>query len=186
MHNKKKLLIITSSIIGLLVFSVVGYNYLTSDYIEAPQHNNSSDKKTAMDFTVYNSDNEEVKLSDFNGEKPVVVNFWASWCPPCKSEMPYFQEATDKYSRDDIEILMVNLTDGMRETRAIATEYLTENSYNMNVLFDDDFNAANTYNISAVPRTIFIDKEGNIIKDHTGVISSDDLNKYITQLIGTD
>lgn len=184
MNNKKNLLFITLSIVGLLVVAVLGYNYLSSDYTEAPHQNGTSSKKVAKDFTVYNANGEEVKLSDYKGKKPVVVNFWASWCPPCKSEMPYFQDAKNNYSSDDIEILMVNLTDGMRETVEVATQYINDNNYDMNFVFDEKGNAANTYYISAVPRTLFIDKEGTIIKDHTGIISSSDLNKYIEQLIG--
>ena len=71
-------------------------------------------KTKALDFTMLNSEGEEVSLYDYVG-KPIVLNFWASWCPPCKAEMPDFEAAYQKYG-DDVVFLMVNLTDGRRET----------------------------------------------------------------------
>lgn len=142
----------------------------------------TTEESLAMDFTVYDKDGKEVRLSDFRGEKPVVVNFWASWCPPCKEEMPYFQEAINKYG-DEVEILMVNLTDGERETIEKADEFIKESGYEMNVLYDLDFNATNTYLLYSIPRTLFITKDGALYYDHMGMISEEILNSNIEKII---
>ena len=97
--------------------------------------------------------------------------------------MPYFNEATKKYKDKDVEILMVNITDGVRETEAKALDYMESSGYTMNVLFDKDLSAADAYGVNALPRTIFIDKEGNIINDHTGLISEDILDNNIKRII---
>ena len=164
MNNKKSILaiILIVGFVGFLTISYFGYNSLKSKYsekdiineiekndnlkIEFKDSTEESDKLKAKDFVVYDENLKEVKLSDYKGT-PVVLNFWASWCPPCKSEMPSFNEMSKKYSKDEVVILMINLTDGQRETMSIAKKYIKDNNYDMKVLFDNDMNAANIYNI---------------------------------------
>lgn len=195
MNSKKRATYIGIALVILLVVVGVGYKYLSTKYNKTSANKIESQdnfvddkpigitKKEAIDFTVYNEAGEEVKLSDYKGKKPIVVNFWASWCPPCKYEMPFFQNATDKYSKDDIEILMVNLTDGERETKEKAMKYMSENNFKMNTVFDEDLNAGMAYRIQGVPRTLFIDREGFIINDHMGIIDEETLNTIIDNLI---
>ena len=200
MNNKKSILaiILIVGFVGFLTISYFGYNSLKSKYIEKSISNEiekndnlkiefkdsskESEKLEAKDFVVYDENLKEVKLSDYKGT-PVVLNFWASWCPPCKSEMPSFNEMSKKYSKDEVVILMINLTDGQRETMSIASKYIKDNNYNMKVLFDNEMNAANIYNISAIPRTIFIDKDGYIVKDESGAISKEELESQIKLLL---
>ena len=96
--------------------------------------------------------------------------------------MPYFEKAMEKYG-DDVEILMVKLTDGQRETKEKALNYLKENNLNMKIVFDTKFSAANAYAVQAIPRTIFINRDGNIVKDNKGLIDEKILNDYIKKLI---
>jgi thiol-disulfide isomerase/thioredoxin len=150
---------------------------------EASKNDKIKVKVKAKDFTVYDENLKEVKLSDYIG-KPVVLNFWASWCGPCQSEMPGFNEMSKKYSKDNIAILMINLTDGDRETTSTAKKYIDQNKYDMKVLYDSKLDAAQKYSINSIPRTIFIDKEGNIFKDtQAGVISEEELEKQIKLLL---
>ncbi len=180
MKNKKILIL---SIIFIIIMSgaVVGYNYLKNNY-NIDLEDESIDKIKSTDFKVYDINNKEVNLSDYKG-KNVVINFWASWCPPCKYEMPYFQNATEKYKDKNVEILMLNLTDGYRETVDSATKYMKENNFDMNLLFDKNLEAATKYQVQGVPRTIFIDKEGYIVKDYTGAMEQDVLYDEIDKLI---
>ncbi|MGG7077035.1 TlpA family protein disulfide reductase [Clostridium sardiniense] len=197
MNEKKRLIYIIIVFVALIAIGGVSYKYLSNKYSKneienqmpkqgsvGNEANNNIDNVTkAPDFTVYNEEGKAVKLSDYKGKKAVVVNFWASWCPPCKYEMPYFQKAEDKYKGKDVEILMVNLTDGSRETKKTALEFIKESKYNMNVLFDTELNAADVYGIQALPRTLFIDKDGNLVNDHTGLITQDMLDDNIDDLI---
>ena len=112
----------------------------------------------APDFTVLDESGNEVSLSDFVG-KPVVLNFWASWCGPCKVEMPDFNEAYLEY-QDDIHFLMVNLTDGSRETMETALNHVEEQGYSFPIYYDTESDAAITYSIRSIPTTYFIDANG--------------------------
>ena len=123
---------------------------------------------------------EEYQLSDFKG-KPVVLNFWASWCGPCKSEMPDFEKAYQKY-KDEISFLMVNLTDGSRETVEKASAHVKEQGYSFPVYYDTMSEAAMTYGVYSIPTSYFIDKEGNIIAHAQGAIDKENLEKGISMI----
>ena len=84
---------------------------------------------------------------------------------------------------DEVEILMINLTDGKRETKDKALKFLKDNNLEMNILFDEDLNASNTYNIKGIPRTIFVNVDGEITYDREGLIDKDLLFKNIEKLI---
>lgn len=135
----------------------------------------------AKDFIIYDKDGKAVTLDDFKG-KPLVINIFASWCRPCILEMPYFQGAYDKYKNEDVMILMVNMTDGQRETKESAEKFIKDNGYTMPVYFDMDMDLANKYRVSGIPRTIFIDKEGYISSDHMGLMQEDILNSEIDKI----
>ena len=113
----------------------------------------------APDFTVYDADNNPVYLSDFAG-KPIVLNFWASWCGPCQREMPHFEQAYQDLG-EDIHFVMVNMTAG-RETLKSAQDFLAQTGYTFPVLFDLEMDAAYTYGVYSLPMTVFIDAAGNV------------------------
>lgn len=138
----------------------------------------------AADFSVLNSEGEMVNLSSFFG-KPIVVNFWATWCGPCQAELPEFEEAYKKYN-GDIEFLMVNLTDGYNDTVDSVKQFVNRNKFEFPLYFDTEYSAANTYSIYSIPQTLFIDKDGNIIKSYKGRISKQALEGYIERLKGEE
>ena len=134
----------------------------------------------APDFTVYNIDGNEVHLSDFFG-KPIVLNFWASWCGPCKSEMPDFNA---KYQELDgtVHFLMINMTDGDRETVETASEFIAQQGYVFPVFYDTDSMAAYVYQAYSLPTSFFIDAEGNVIAQATGAIDAETLQRGIDMI----
>ena len=134
---------------------------------------------TAPDFTVVDAQGNEVTLSQFFG-KPIVLNFWASWCGPCKMEMPDFQEKYEQLG-EDVHFLMVNMTAG-RETLESATEFLEEVGYTFPVYFDTQEDAAYTYSVYSLPTTYFIDAEGVPIAQATGALDAATLQKGINMI----
>jgi thiol-disulfide isomerase/thioredoxin len=134
------------------------------------------------DFTILDMDGNEVKLSDFFG-KPIVLNFWASWCPPCKAELPDFEEACKRYE-GKVTFLMVNLTDGKRETVEVAKEYVASQGYTFPVYFDTKYEAAYVYGVSSIPQTYFINADGSLEARATGMISAARLEEGIGMIYG--
>ena len=132
------------------------------------------------DVTVYDIDGNPVKLSDFFG-KPIVLNFWASWCGPCQMEMPDF-DAKAKELEGKVQFLMINVTDGGRETVESASSFIASKGFTFPVYYDTDLMAANTYGASGLPTTFFIDADGYGIAQARGAISAEILQKGIDMI----
>lgn len=206
MKNKKILVVIIVLFIALFASATFLYDYLGERYqpdalvteqqsgAEENAENDTEEtdadsgqeaqKNPAPDFVVTDKDGNEVRLSDFIG-KPVVLNFWASWCGPCKSEMPDFEVAYGKY-QEQIHFLMVNLTDGSQETVESASSYISEEGYSFPVYYDTKSEAALTYQVYSVPTSYFIDAEGNLIAMAQGMINSEQLQQGIDMILEDD
>lgn len=141
----------------------------------------ASELPDAVDFLVETMDGEEVRLSDMQG-KPVIVNFWATWCPPCQAELPYFQSAYKEYG-DQIQFMMVDLMDGVRETDAIVQAYMLTTGYTFPLFADRTGDASNAYEIYSIPRTIAVTPEGKLLTQRVGAMSEEDLNAIIEELL---
>lgn len=153
-----------------------------------PEGENDTDaepeKAMAPDFTVYDLEGNEVHLSDYVG-KPIVLNFWASWCGPCQMEMPDFHE---KYLtlKDDVHFLMVNMTDGSRETVDTASAFIEKQGYSFPVFYDKDSDAAATYGVYSLPTTYFIDSEGYAVAHAAGAIDAETLQRGIDMVLESE
>lgn len=140
----------------------------------------SPPKNPAPDFTVLDENGNRVKLSDFRG-KPVVLNFWATWCYYCTVEMPHFNEAYKKYP--DVQFLMVNVTDGVRDTVDSAKKLKSDNGYEFEIFFDTEGSAKKAYNITSYPSTYFISAEGEVIAAVRGMLNMPSLEKGIAMIL---
>ena len=136
----------------------------------------------APDFTVYDLEGNAHKLSDFQG-KPVLLNFWASWCGPCQMEMPDFQDYYEKFG-EQVHFVIVNLTDGQQETVESASAFIAEKGYTFPVYYDTDIDAAMKYGVSAVPVSYFIDADGRFVAWAQGAMDADMLQQGMDMVLG--
>lgn len=184
MNKRAKIVIGAVALALLLILAVFGYNLLSQRV--KPQQNtataSSQTMQAAPDFTVQDANGNNVTFSDFKG-KPVVINFWASWCPPCRSEMPDYEKMARQYSSQGVVFLMVNMTDGSRETTSTAKQFLKENRYTFSAYFDVKSSAASAYGISSIPDSIFINRDGNVVNAYEGVIDAATMKKNIETIM---
>ena len=138
-------------------------------------------KKTAApDFTLKSRQGENVRLSDLRGQV-VLLNFWASWCGPCRQEMPILDEIHNKYKALGFSVLGVNLD--AKSSKAFS--YLKDTPVSFPVLFDPEGKVSNQYGVQAMPSTVIIDKDGNVRFLHEGYKSGyeDDYRVQIKKLL---
>ena len=135
----------------------------------------------APNFTVLDYNGNQVKLSDYIG-KPIVLNFWATWCGYCKVEMPDFERA--RQENPDVLFLMVNATDGEYETVESAKAFIEANGYGFEVVFDTTGQAQSAYHITGFPTTYFIDEVGNLVVYARGAISYNRLMQNLLLIKG--
>ena len=148
------------------------------DEVEDPNKNEGLTK--APDITFYDLSGNAVKLSDYFG-KPIVLNFWASWCGPCKEEMPAFDEVYTQYG-GEVVFLMVNRTDGSSETIRSATNYLLANKYSFPVFLDTEREGPTKYGVAAIPYSFFINEDGYIVSKVNAGISKQRLLQEIAKI----
>ena len=187
MQSKKTLLILLAAFLVLMIGAYLLYGQLGKDrqpdQLQTVHPTPSDTDQTAKpenlapDFTVYDAQGKAVSLSDYFG-KPIVLNFWASWCGPCQMEMPDFQDAFLELD-GQVQFLMVNMTDGGRETVDKAAAFIAQQGYTFPVFFDTGYEAATTYGVYSLPTTYFIDAQGNLIAQASGAIDAATLQKGI-------
>jgi peroxiredoxin len=118
----------------------------------------------APDFTLKSVDGKDVRLSDYRG-KVVLLNFWATWCPPCRSEMPSIESLSKKMKGHDFVILAVSI-DGFETSQ--LNNIVSPNRYTFTILHDPEQKVADVYLISGIPTTYIIDKSGVIVDKSVG------------------
>lgn len=127
-------------------------------------------------FELVDLEGDLIKLSDFRG-KWILLNFWATWCPPCRQEMPLLAETHEKYS-PDLVVLGVNSMETDDEVRA----FVERSSISFPIVFDSDGQTGQQYLIHGLPTTLFIDREGVLRIRHVGELTRPVLDKYLLEL----
>ena len=200
MKKGDKFVILLLLLIVLLIAAAIGYRFLSERYFpqelpftvtdeettthsdNAGDENQPSDSNIKVpDFTVYDMDGNAISLYDCLG-KPIILNFWATWCGPCQSEMPAFNRMYQQYS-DEVTFLMVNVTDGSRDTTESVTTFYNDSGYAFPIYFDTTLEASMTYGAYSIPVTFFIDSDGNLLYNHMGAISENALARCMELLV---
>ena len=181
MNNKIKWLIFALLFVVFIFGASYTYNKLKVNVKpDNINQNEQQSEENIIDFTVYDKDGNKVKLTDLKG-KPVVLNFWATWCPYCVDEMPEFEQMYKKYG-DEIHFMMINSTDGYRETVEIAKEFLSQHEYTFPVYYDLTLEANNAFYVNSLPVTFFINKYGNVVTYTNGRTNKQTLEKGINMI----
>ena len=135
--------------------------------------------KPAPDFQLKNLDGQSISLSDFRG-KPVLINFWASWCQPCVYEMPFIQEVFEEWSGQGLVVLTINIG----ESSSKAKTFMESHDLSFPVLLDTKQDVAEKYNIRGIPTTFFIDENGIIKRMKIGAfISAAEIENSLSKIM---
>ncbi len=148
-------------ITAVLVISLAGFGVLLSGCASSGTVSEYGPEigKLAPDFTLTGMDGQKVSLSDLRG-KPVLLNFWASWCGPCRMEMPFLQKIYEKWTGKDLVLLAINLQEEPTKVR----EFVESAGFTFPVLLTTGNEIPLAYNIRGIPATFFVDADG-VIRD---------------------
>lgn len=141
----------------------------------------AQDRK-APDVSFKTADGKTLDLSKLSG-KVVIVNFWATWCGPCRKEIPDFIEFYKEYKGKGVEMIGVSLD---RDGWGVVTPFVKKNKINYPIVVGDGEVAAKFSNFNAIPTTFIIDKNGNIVDEHTGVMTKKALEAKIKPLLSNN
>lgn len=199
MNEKKKLLTVVLVLVVVIALAYALYDYLGAgiaptqlspaatpapELTEAdpePAEEETPERIALVDVPLFDADGNEVRLQSFVG-KPLVINFWATWCPYCLQEMPHFQEQYEAVG-DRVQFLMIDVADGSRETVSAGQAFIEKQGYTFPVVYDTSLNAAYAYGASALPITYFIDAEGYVVAGYRGALTAELLQMGIDMIL---
>lgn len=146
----------------------------------SPEQTNNNEEsinniQKAPDFTLTSLEGEEISLSDYKGKK-VLLNFWATWCQYCRTEMPVFQNLTDNYG-DEVVVLAVNIME--REKEEDIKYFINSNQYTFKVLLDHNNKVSEAYNVRGLPSNYLINQDGEIEFQKLGPLTEEEIEKWL-------
>ena len=176
-------------LVAVLLLAWVGYGMLAGQAGEpsGSSANGATQEQDALqlalfDATVYDDDNAPVTLTALAGDKPLVINFWATWCPYCLQEMGDFQAIYDDYN-GKVNFAFIDATDGHRETVEMARAWMADNGYTLPVYYDADLEAVSAFGLQAYPTTVVVSAQGEVLTISSGVIDPDRMRAALDSLV---
>lgn len=171
--NSKRIFIL----VFVVVIGVTFYNAFSGQTESMEEKPEVGFKAPAFELPALDSD----QLYNLDSsDKPLVINFWASWCGPCELEAPDLAALYEKY-KDQVEFYAINLTD--TDTLEKVEQFVEKHQFSFPVLLDEKAKASRDYRILAMPTTFFIDKNGVIIHKHLGYATKSELEAPIRKLV---
>jgi len=135
--------------------------------------------QSAPDFSLEDNNGARIRLSEYKG-KVVLLNFWATWCPPCKAEIPWFEEFQRTYANQGLVVIGISMDeDGWKVVRP----YMQAAKINYRVAIGDDALAQKFGGVESLPETLLIDREGSVVARHVGIVSKSDYESEILHLL---
>jgi thiol-disulfide isomerase/thioredoxin len=135
--------------------------------------------QSAPDFSLKDASGAEIRLSDYKG-KVVLLNFWATWCPPCKAEVPWFEEFQRTYANQGLVIIGISMDeDGWKVVRP----YMEATKINYRVAIGDDALAQKYGRVESLPETLLIDRDGRIAARHVGIVEKSVYESEIVRIL---
>lgn len=173
-HMKKQRTVIRTLIMFVLGAAVAYtlYANFTKDDIQKVEQG-----KTAPDFALVDMNGEKHQLSEYKGQG-VFLNFWGTWCKPCEKEFPYINNQYKQYKDQGVQVLAVNVGESDLAVEKFANRYQLE----FPIVIDKDSQVMNAYGINPLPITFLIDKEGTVVKSHTGEMTEAMVKDFMEQI----
>lgn len=174
MDKKKKRLMMRTSILIIIVVAL-GYTIYASIFNESKIVESGDE---APNFHLQTLDGEEVQLSDYKG-KGVFLNFWATYCPPCKEEMPYMDNQYEEFKEKGVEILAVNVGEPLLTAQKFVQRY----DLSFPILMDEREEVYKAYGVKPIPTTFLIDKDGKVIDRVTRGLTEEEVKQMMERIV---
>ena len=164
-------------LLGAFVAAACSDSNQEADAVNSPPA--AKEGRLAPNFILSDLDGNEISLSNLRG-KPVIVNFWATWCPPCREEMPAIETLYQQYKYLGVEIIGI----GMMENENRVREFVEEGNYNWTFAIDTKGEISWDYRVVAIPTSFFIDSQGIISSIHRGPMNTSDIEDNLKKMMG--
>lgn len=174
MDKKKKRLVMRTSILAIIVVAI-GYTIYSSMSSEGRVVRAGDE---APNFHLTTLDGETVELSDYKG-KGVFLNFWATYCPPCKDEMPYMDNQYAEFKDKGVEILAVNVGEPLLTAERFAERY----DLSFPILMDEREEVYKAYGVKPIPATFLIDKDGKVVDRVTKGLTEEEIREMMERIV---
>lgn len=190
--NRRGLAITLAILVAVLALAAVGYQMLagTAGNSNGSAQNGGSAQASAadalmlasFDATVQDADGARVALTGIADGRPLVINFWATWCPYCLQEFDDYQDIYHEYS-NRVDFAFIDATDGQRETLEGARSWVAQSGYNFPVYYDVEREAVNAFGVRSFPTTVVVSTEGEILTISAGTIDPSRMRAALDSLL---